>query len=84
MKTYGDLLRAISCLEKSADLLNFLYEDRARIASELYDLKLECEKDYLKILTLESTLRRIARSGIENNEAWAWIQGIAAEALDEH
>ena len=84
LRTYSDLLQAIECLEKSADLLNFLYEDRARIASELYDLKLEREKDYLEILKLQSVLRRIARSGIESNETWAWIQGIATEALDEY
>ena len=43
----------------------------------------DIEKDYLEILKLQSVLRRIARSGIETNETWAWIQGIAKEALEE-
>ena len=83
LRTYADMLRAKENLETAAEMINFLYEDRARIASELYDLKLEREKDYLEILKLQSVLRRIARSGIETNETWAWIQGIAKEALEE-
>lgn len=83
-KKYSEILAAKKNLYHAAEVIDSLYDDRVRLGENLYNIKIEYENQYEELRRLKAVLERIANSGIENNQAWAWIQGIAAEAIRDN